>query len=142
MHRDLDIREYYRRVHLTRNILFLYTNRLLIQVAAGMLSVFTAVFFYEKFNQSFTAVALVFAATYGIFALLVPLGAMFLRVLGTKHMLIIAVIFLPGAILSLLLWDTNPILSLLMYLFIKKDRRKYRKHSCGHLYEQTVSIKK
>lgn len=116
MHKDFNIREYYKRVHLTRNILFLYTNRLLIQVAIGMLSVFTAIFFYEKFNQSYTAVALVFTAVYGIFVLFIPLGAMLLRVLGTKHMLIIAVIFLPGAILSLLLWDTNPMLSLGMYL--------------------------
>ena len=116
MHKDFNIREYYKRVHLTRNILFLYTNRLLIQVGIGMLSVFTAIFFYEKFNQSYTAVALVFTAVYGIFVLFIPLGAMLLRVLGTRHMLIIAVIFLPGAILSLLLWDTNPILSLGMYL--------------------------
>ena len=117
MHRDFNIREYYERVHLTRNILFLYTNRLLIQVAAGMLSVFTAIFFYEKFNESYTAVALVFAAGYALFALFVPLGGMLLQSLGTKRMLIIAVIFLPGSILSLLLWNTNPMLSLFLYLF-------------------------
>lgn len=111
-----DLQHYYERLHLNRNIVYLYLNRILIQVGAGMLTIFTAVFFYEQFNNSFRAVALLFAFAFGSFAVFTPLSAMFIERLGLKRMLIISIFFLPLTILSLVWWDTNPTLSLCAYL--------------------------
>lgn len=115
-HADFDFKEYYKNLHLSRDILFLYANRLLIQISIGLLSVFTAVFFFEKFNYQFAPVVLIFAALYGFFVFLTPLSAMLINKVGIKRMLIIAVAFLPLSILSLVIWDYNPVLSLSMYI--------------------------
>jgi len=106
-HHDFDIRDYYKSLHLSRNILFLYANRLLLQIVVGMLSVFTAVFFYEKFNESFAATMLVYIAIYLLFLLLVPVSAGLLKRIGLKKMMIIAVAFLPFTNIALILWDIH-----------------------------------
>lgn len=115
IHFDFDAKAYYRSLHLNRNIIFLYANRLLIQIAVGMLSVFTAVFFFEQFN-SFTATMLVFVALYFFGVLLAPLSAMLLSKMGMKKMLIIAVSFMPLANIALALWGKNPALSLISFV--------------------------
>lgn len=115
---EFDLGEYYKDLHLNKNILFLYANRLLIQIGTGLLAVFTAVFFYQKFNDSFTAVAIIFALMYGVFTVLIPLSAMLIERIGIRLMMIISVLFLPIGILSLVFWDRNPIVSLSMYIVL------------------------
>jgi len=115
-HFDFDLKEYYSNLHLSRNILFLYSSRILIQVGIGLLSVFTALYFYEKFNESFTAVMLLFILIYASFVILTPISAMLIKHVGIKAMLIVAVIFHPFAYISLLYWDTNPDLALYGFL--------------------------
>lgn len=111
-----DLQEYYRHLHLSRNIRFLYLNRLLSQIGTGMLVIFTALFFYEKFNDSFTAVALIFAFAYGVFGLLTPVSAKLIERIGMKRMLITASLFFPLTTVSLVFWDYNPTLVLAAYL--------------------------
>lgn len=117
-HFDFDIREYFANLHLNRNIKLLYSSRLLIQVAAGMLSVFTAVFFYEQFHESFVAVMIIFITLYAFSVLFSPISAMLIGTLGIKRMLIAAVFFLPIANLSLAFWDSNPELAILAFLVL------------------------
>ncbi len=115
-HRDFDVKAYYDNLHLSDGILFLYSNRLLMQTGTGLLAVFIGVFFYEKFNESFTAVMLVFAAMYGASVFLNPLSAMLLDRLGSKKMLITSVMFLPLSYIALMLWDKNPNIALSAFL--------------------------
>ena len=115
-HQDFNIKDYYKSLHLNRNLIYLYANRLLMQVAIGMLSVFTVVFFYESFNEAFTKTMLVFVAIYFSGALLTPLTAKLLKNFGMKKMLILAVLFLPLSNISLALWDSNPTWSLISFL--------------------------
>lgn len=110
------LEEYYNHLHLHKDILYLYANRLLIQVASGILVVFTAIFFYEKFNESFTTVAILFALAYGIYALVVPLFAQFINYFSLKKLIIVSILFLPLTLLSLTLWDINQALSLSLYM--------------------------
>ncbi len=123
---DFDIREYYKNLHLSRNLIYLYTSRLLMQVAIGALSVFTALYFYEQFNQSFTAVMLIFAPLYLLFVVLTPISAMLIRHVGMKKLMIIAVLFHPFAYISLLFWETNQTLALAGFiLFVVLYRSLY-----------------
>lgn len=125
-HFDFDIREYYTNLHLSRNLIFLYTSRLLMQVAIGALSVFTALYFYEQYDESFTAVMLVFAPLYLLFVLLTPISAMLIKKVGIKKLIISAVIFHPFAYISLLFWDSNQNLALAGFiLFVVLYRSLY-----------------
>lgn len=91
-----------------------------------MLVVFTTVFFYEQFNESFAAVMILFIALYAFSVLLSPLSAMLIGSLGIKRMLITAMCFLPLANLSLAFWDYNADYSLIaFFVFITLYRLLY-----------------
>lgn len=111
-HFDFDAREYYSHLHLSRNILFLYANRLAMQVASGLFAVFTAVFFYEQFNGSFTYVMLIFGSLYLGFVVLNPLSALLIKYIGMKRMLITASFLVPFTYGSLLFWEINSVWAL------------------------------
>ena len=123
---DFDVKEYYKNLHLSRNLLFLYTSRLLMQAAVGALSVFTALYFYEQYNGSFTAVMLAFVPLYLFYVVLTPISAMLIKKVGIKAMIIAAVLFHPFAYISLLFWDTHPNLALAGFiLFVVLYRSLY-----------------
>lgn len=71
----------------------LYSNQILRQVAGGILVVFFPVFLYQKLNYSLTSVALYFIASFGIWFLIIPLGAKIMSKMGLKKSLIFSVIF-------------------------------------------------
>jgi len=60
--------------------------------------------------------ALVFAVLYGIYTVFVPLSAILIGKIGIKRMMITSIIFLPIGVMSLVFWDNNPLLSLIIYL--------------------------
>ena len=123
---DFDVREYYKNLHLSRDLLFLYASRLLMQTAVGALSVFTSVYFYEKFGDSFTSVMLVFIPIYFLFILFTPLSARLIKKLGIKTLMIFAVCFHPFAYISLLMWDTHPTGALIGFvIFVMLYRTLY-----------------
>jgi MFS family permease len=125
-HFEFDIREYYRNLHLSRDLIFLYMSRLFMQVAVGSLSVFTAVYFYEQFDQSLTKVMLVFAPLYLLFVFLTPLSAMLIKRLGIKKLIISAVLFHPFAYISLLFWDVDQTLAIIGFIvFVTLYRSLY-----------------
>lgn len=115
---EFNIVEYYKDLHLNKNLLFLYASRVLIEIGVGLLAVFTTIFFYQKFNDSFTAVAIIFAIMYGVFTLLIPLAAKLIDKVGIKQMMLSSMLFLPPGILALVFWDRNPILFLGIYILL------------------------
>lgn len=113
---DLNIRAYYRNLHLGRNIALLYTNRVLVQISSGMLAFFSVIFFYERFNFSFSQTMLLYGGLYFSYVLLFPLTAKLMPRWGLKWMIIVAIPFFTFAVGSLLLWDRNMVLSLSLFV--------------------------
>ncbi len=106
----------YKNVHFSSNIIALYLNRLLLQIAFNVVGIFLVIFFFIEFDKSVNAVIAIFVAIYLGHGLLTPLGAQLLKSWGMKRMMMIAMPFALLATFSLLFWDKNPIVSLTFYL--------------------------
>lgn len=107
----------YQGVHFSFNILALYLNRLLIQFGFGVVGIFQVIFLFEKFDSSVSAVALVYALMFILTLVFTPLSAMLIASIGMKRMMMFAMPFAFLIILSMLLWDHNPILALVGFVF-------------------------
>jgi YQGE family putative transporter len=106
----------YDKVHFSPSIISLYFNRFLIQVGAGIIGIFGVIFFYEKFNSSITKVIVMYIVLHLGYVLLTSVGAMFLKRLGMRRMMIIAVPFLVLSVLARFFWDSNPFLYLILFM--------------------------
>ncbi|PIR94238.1 hypothetical protein COT97_01975 [Candidatus Falkowbacteria bacterium CG10_big_fil_rev_8_21_14_0_10_39_11] len=82
----------FKNVKLSGPLTALYSNQLIQQIANGLLGLFIPVFLYQRL-QSFTLVALYFLVSYGLWFLLVPIGAKMMTAFGIKKSLIISVVF-------------------------------------------------
>lgn len=107
----------YKNVRYSSNIIALYFNRLLLQVAFSVVGIFLVIFFYTELNNSIIATIAVFVAIYIGHGLLTPLGAKFMEPLGIKLSMMIAVPFAFLATFSLFFWSGNPIFVLMLYIF-------------------------
>lgn len=102
-------------ISLSKNILFLYFNRLLVQSAFGLITGFGTLFFYEKFNESIVAVLVLYAILHFTFAVFNHISAKFIKVFGMRKMMIFALLSLAVMFLSRTFWDFNAALSLVLY---------------------------
>jgi MFS family permease len=102
-------------ISLSKNILFLYFNRLLVQSAFGLITGFGTLFFYERLGESVPAVLLLYAVLHFAFAIFNHISAKFIKVFGMRKMMIFALLSLSVMFLSRTIWDFNAVLSLGLY---------------------------
>ena len=105
----------YKNVNFSPNAVYLYLNRLLIQIGLGILGIFGVIFFFEKFGNSVEKVLALYAVFYLVFAITAHLGAKLIERIGMKRMMAIAVVFLFLNIMSLFFWERNPSFFLLTF---------------------------
>lgn len=113
----MNISKDYKQVHFSSRIFFLYFNRLLMQIGMGLYGLFGVIFLFEQFNLSVEAVLLFYLLFYLFLTGMNHFSAKLISSLGMRNMMIVSIVFLIGAILSLLFWDLNPILFLIAYFF-------------------------
>jgi len=106
----------YKNVKFSPNIIALYFNRLLLQVAFNVVGIFLVIFFYQEFNNSISAVILIFIAIYLGHGILTPIGAKLIESWGIKRLMMFSVPFAFLATFSLFFWETNPLFSLAFYI--------------------------
>jgi MFS family permease len=104
------------RKNYSKNLLGLYTNRLLIQTAFGLVTGFQILFFYEYFGNSIEKSLIFFFILYACYTISTPIGAILLKRVGMKKMMIGAVMSLCFVFLSYALWDYNPIIAIVTYI--------------------------
>ncbi len=75
MSKFLEFEELYLKTKLAPGLVSLYSNRIIQQVAGGLIGVFLPIFLYIYFWGSIHRVLLFYIASFVLFGLLVPLGA-------------------------------------------------------------------
>ena len=93
--------ELYLKTRLQPGLVSIYSNRVIQQIAAGLIGFFTPIFLFNYFNESIQKVLLFFLITYGLYGLMVPLGAMLMSKIGLKKSMIIGSLFLVSYFVSL-----------------------------------------
>jgi len=93
----------------SRNILFLYFHRLLLQVGIALLGIFLPIYLYELFDLSLAKVILVFVAISAGYSLLVPWGGIIMSRIGVKRSLIISIPLWLLALASLIMLSRSPL---------------------------------
>ncbi|MBL7045805.1 MAG: MFS transporter [Parcubacteria group bacterium] len=104
-------------VSFSQNTRTLYLNRLLMQVAFGVVSIFMPIFFYQEFGGSFAMVALIYALIYLGHMFLAPVGAMLFKYISLRMSMLIGVPFALFSLLSLAFWSVNPWTFLALHIF-------------------------
>jgi MFS family permease len=84
---------------ISRDLKALYTQRVLARMGFGLTSVFTIALIYQYFNNSFLAVAAVYAGMNIFVFFFTPLSSMLIRKFGVRSMFLMAI---PALILSML----------------------------------------
>lgn len=105
----------YKKVSFPPNVVYLYLNRLLIQIGLGIFGIFGVIFFFEKFGYSIEKVLILYTTFYVAYIVVSHLGAKMIERIGMKKMMIISIVFLFSTVFSLFLWDTNPLLFLIAF---------------------------
>lgn len=83
----------FQQVKLSGALTALYSNRIIQQVAAGLLGIFFPVFLYQKLDFSLIKVVLYFLISYGFWLVLTPMSGKVISKVGLKKSLIISVFF-------------------------------------------------
>lgn len=90
---SLHITDVLERNRISRELLALYTHRVLMQAGGAIAGVFTVIFVYQYFNDSLGAVIATFGSIYFGVALAAPLSARLLRRFGTRSMILFSLPF-------------------------------------------------
>jgi MFS family permease len=105
----------YNKISFSANAVYLYLNRLLIQIGVGLYGIFGVIFFFEKFGNSIERVLILYTVLYFIFAIGAHLGAKIIYRVGMKKMMMVSIFFLFTTIFSLLFWNKEPFLFLITF---------------------------
>lgn len=97
---------------ISKNIFYLYLNRLLIQLGFGFLTGFGTIFFYQKFGNSIVKILILYIFLYLFFAIFNHVSAKLIKTFGMRNIMIFSLIGLAVMFLSRTFWDYAPILSL------------------------------
>lgn len=106
----------YKHTRFTPDLIALYASRTLMRISLGIFGVFLPIFFYKEFNYDLQIVIAIFLSLYGLHMLLTPISSKLLGVIGTKRMIIIAILFLTAAITALYLFPLQPALATVAYI--------------------------
>ncbi|NQT49408.1 hypothetical protein HQ571_01800 [Candidatus Kuenenbacteria bacterium] len=86
-----DIISDFKHTKLSGALTALYSNRIIQQVAGGLIGLFFPILLYEKLGYSLYKVMIYYVINWGIWMLIIPLGAMVMSKIGMKKSLIAAV---------------------------------------------------
>lgn len=93
--------------HLAPGLSLLYSNRLIIQIGAGLLGLFFPIFLYEQFNNSTDYLLGYYFFTFlASFFLMAP-GAMLMSKIGLRTSMMLGVISVSGFYFIFSFWDAN-----------------------------------
>lgn len=106
------------KTNLSFDIKALYLNRLLQEIGAGFFGLFLPIFLFEQLGYSVQNVILFYIASFGLFGLLVPFGAMMMSKLGLKYSMILGTIFLAIYFLCFYYLKINLLLFLVLSLIV------------------------
>lgn len=95
----LHVQDVLERNRITRELMALYTHRVLTHAGMVIAGVFTVIFIYQYFGNSLFPVLWTFGALYGGVALTTPLSARLLRIVGTRTVIILS---LPCIVVSIM----------------------------------------
>lgn len=122
----LEFEELYLKTKLKPGLVAIYSNRIIQQIAGGLLGFFVPIFLFVYFNQSIQNVILFYLITFFLFGIFVPLGAMLMSKIGIKISMILGSLFLVGYFISLYLLSNNVAFALIStILFVTLFRMLY-----------------
>ncbi len=87
--------------HVSRDMISLYTSRILMRISLVSLYVFLPIFFYTQYDKSLQMVIIIFATIYSLQMLFTPIAGKLLSIFGIKPMLITGMLLAVFAIGSL-----------------------------------------
>ncbi len=116
MSKFLEFEELYLKTKLAPGLVSLYSNRIIQQVAAGLIGLFLPIFLFIYFWGSIHRVLLFYIASFVLFGLLVPLGAILMSRIGLKISMILGSFFLLGYFVFLYLLSNNWFFALFLAL--------------------------
>lgn len=114
MHGFLEIEELYLKTKLAPGLVSLYSNRIIQQVAGGLIGIFLPIFLFIYFGGSIHKVLLFYIVSFFLFGLLVPFGAMLMSRIGLKISMILGSLFLVSYFVFLYLLNNNWTLALFL----------------------------
>ena len=94
---------------LKRGFTVLYTGRVLMQIASGLLSIFIPIFLYTLFEERMQLVVLFFISASLLYALFVALGARYMNRFGFRRALAIGTLFGAAFFTALLFAESGNI---------------------------------
>lgn len=107
MSKFLEFEELYLKTKLAPGLVSLYSNRIIQQVAGGLIGIFLPIFLFIYFGSSIHKVLLFYIVNFVLFGLLVPLGAMLMSRIGLKVSMILGSLFLVSYFVFLYLVNND-----------------------------------
>lgn len=114
MSKFLEFEELYLKTKLAPGLVSLYSNRIIQQIAGGLIGIFLPIFLFIYFGGSIHSVLLYFIVSFTLFGLLVPFGAMLMSRIGLKVSMILGSLFLVSYFVFLYLLNNNWALALFL----------------------------
>ena len=99
--------ELYLHLKIKPGLVAIYSNRVIQQIAVGLLGFFVPIFLFIYFNSSIQAVVWFYLIISALYGLLVPFGAMLMSRLGLKLSMILGSLFLVCYFISLYLLNND-----------------------------------
>ena len=103
----LDFEEFYLKTKLSPGLASLYSNRIIQQIAAGLIGLFLPIFLFNYFEASIHKVLLFYIVAFTLYGLLVSTGAMLMSKIGLKVSMILGSLFLVSYFFSFYLLDNG-----------------------------------
>lgn len=93
---------------LQRDVTKLYLAILIRNLGLGMVSIFEAIYLYLYFQESIPSTLLYYAAMFGLYGILAPLGGSLMARFGAKKSILFSYVFYIGYYILLLFLPVNP----------------------------------
>ena len=106
----------YKKTHFSKDLVVLYTSRILMRISVGMLGVFLPIFFYREFGYDLQLVVAIYVSIFGIHLLITPISTRLLGIIGTKRMILLGMSFMILSIASLYYFPNNPAYATVAYI--------------------------
>jgi len=103
----LNFEELYLKTKLAPGLVSLYSNRIIQQIAIGLIGLFLPIFLFNYFGSSIHKVLLFYIATSAFYGLLVSVGAMLMSRIGLKFSMILGSLFLVAYFISFYLFNNG-----------------------------------
>lgn len=116
MHKFLEFEELYLKTKLAPGLVSLYSNRIVQQIATGLIGLFLPIFLFSYFAGSIHKVLLFYIVSFILAGLFIPLGAILMSKIGLKISMILGSLFLVGYFVFLYLLNSNWFLALFLIL--------------------------